>query len=259
MELVLDYTASTDPLGADSEAEVRRLEELTACFQQYVGHELVNQLVPLQAFAQLLQHGEGVAEEGRLLLRRLADLTQRTDRRARQLAEVGRLLREPARNGSIRPGDVLLEAATEVKTRGRASEVAFVLPTVSFSVTQSRALLYAVVVQLLTNALQAIPPGRPGTIRVEADRRPPGWELRVRDDGRGMDEAQRALLLEPFAASRAAGASGPGLGFFLIRQATARWQGRVTVTSRSGQGTTVALWLPDRPSPAAPAHGRSHP
>ena len=99
MDLVFDYTTTAaQASGPGPSAEARRLWELTAAYQQFVGHELANQLVPLQAFARLLleHHGNQLDEDGRHLLGRMADLTQRADRHARQLAEVGRLLREPA-------------------------------------------------------------------------------------------------------------------------------------------------------------------
>src|SRR5262245_24389486 len=102
MELVLDYTRTPGP-GQEP------VLQLLACFQAFLGHELPNQLVPVQGYARLLveQHGAPLDEEGRLLLTRIADLTRQVDTRARRLADIGRLMREAARG----PGGDLAEVA----------------------------------------------------------------------------------------------------------------------------------------------------
>jgi signal transduction histidine kinase len=118
----------------------------------------------------------------------------------------------------------------------------------------ARALLHPVLVELLKNALAALPSGRPGRIEVAASPEGGGCLIRVGDNGRGLSDEQARLLEEPFAARRLQGTipagqavqqgGGLGLGFFLVRQAVARWGGRVAVRSVLDQGTTVTLHLP---------------
>src|SRR5262245_34066536 len=94
MDLLLDYTPSARATpGLDHERMVRLLDR----YQAYIGHDLPNQLVAIQAYARMLQEHGGAAldPEGRSLLGRLADLTRQADTRARRLAEIGRALRQP--------------------------------------------------------------------------------------------------------------------------------------------------------------------
>jgi K+-sensing histidine kinase KdpD len=63
--------------------------------------------------------------------------------------------------------------------------------------------------------------------------------LRVRDDGRGMDAATLARVLQAGTTSKASRQKNIGLGLALLRQ-TAEWcDGRFAVRSAPGRGTTV--------------------
>lgn len=255
MELVFDYSTEGGEGGPlDPSMELRRLEELAACFQQYVGHELVNRLVPIQAYARLL-HAEPdgrLDADARELLDRLANLTAKADRHSRQVADLGRLLREPPWGPPTELRAVVEEVVTELRAR---RELPADLPTaVAVSATpvpHSRPLLHAVVTQLLRNAAAAVRPGAGDRIEVSGGAEPAGWWLEVGDTGRGMRPEQGKLLVEPFAASRVAPSAGLGLGFFLVRQAAALWHGRIRFHSTPDEGTTVRLFLPTlAPSPS---------
>jgi two-component system sensor histidine kinase QseC len=231
MELSLDYSRPTP-------------DEVLACFQAYVGHELLNHLVAAQGLARLVleEEGERLGDEGRMMLGRLAALTRRADDMARRLADIGRLLREPAAGPPVAVGPLLSEAAAAAKALSRRDDIRYDIRPAGVSAPVSPRLLYAVLKELTDNASRAVPPGRAGVVALAAEAAPGGCLVSVSDDGHGLSDAQRSLLLEPFAAARQPGATGTGLGFFLVRQAARRWGGRVEV--RSGPGTTVSLLIP---------------
>jgi signal transduction histidine kinase len=243
MELALDFRSTKERPAAQLERE--RLEQLLGCLQMFVGHELPNALVPCQAFARLLgEQAAGLDQEGRLLLDRLAALTQKADRWARRLAELGRLLRASPWGPPVDPGEVAREAVAEVNALGDVPGVAFRVRSDMPELGLSHSLLHAVLVQLLRNSAQAVLTDPGGLVEVTARLEAGGCLLAVRDNGRGLTQEQARLLSEPFAAGRLPGARGMGLGFFLVRQAVARWGGSLRVCSEPGQGTTVAMLVP---------------
>jgi hypothetical protein len=63
--------------------------------------------------------------------------------------------------------------------------------------------------------------------------------IRVADDGRGMDKATVARVLDPFYTSRRT--RHVGLGLPLLAAAAERADGRLRVTSEQGKGTTVEV------------------
>jgi signal transduction histidine kinase len=76
--------------------------------------------------------------------------------------------------------------------------------------------LYQIVTNLVMNSLtHAFDAGKPGHIRIELARRGDVIELDYRDDGRGMEEAVRARIFEPFYTTRR-GQGGSGLGMHIV-------------------------------------------
>jgi PAS domain S-box-containing protein len=106
---------------------------------------------------------------------------------------------------------------------------------------------------LAVNARDAMPDGGRITIEaaeetVEANRGiglPAGTYVRlaVLDEGAGMDEATLARATEPFFTTKGVG-KGTGLGLPMVHGLAEQSGGRMTLSSRPGQGTRVEIWLP---------------
>lgn len=74
--------------------------------------------------------------------------------------------------------------------------------------------------------------------------------IEVIDRGKGMDQGVLKRAFEPFFTTKPAG-KGMGLGLFLARNVASRLGGKLTLDSRTEQGTTAGLHLPNarvRPS-----------
>jgi signal transduction histidine kinase len=105
-----------------------------------------------------------------------------------------------------------------------------------------RRLLTRVLVNLLTNAREALE-GR-GHVVLEAGVRPGEslFELKVQDDGRGMtEEFVRTRLFRPFSSTKK---HGLGIGLVQCRTIVEAHGGRIEVSSRPGAGTTFTVSLP---------------
>ncbi|MBI1951206.1 MAG: HAMP domain-containing protein [Acidobacteria bacterium] len=120
------------------------------------------------------------------------------------------------------------------------------------SVLVDRAIMVRALVNLIENALQAMPRG--GALVVSA--RPadgPSGEARVvievRDSGCGIPEALKPRLFEPYFSTKS---GGTGLGLGLARRVLEEHGGTIEVRSREGSGTVVILALPAAPAGAAP-------
>lgn len=102
-------------------------------------------------------------------------------------------------------------------------------------------------VNLMVNALEAMPDGGGLTISVEsqatgADSAQPVWlRIAVSDTGTGIRDEDLQRLFEPFFTTKA---TGSGLGLTILRGTIERHGGSVNVDSRVGAGTTFSLRLP---------------
>jgi len=98
--------------------------------------------------------------------------------------------------------------------------------------------LYQIVSNLVLNALQhGFGDGRAGTIVIRIAHDDGEAQLRICDDGRGMDAAERARAFEPFYTTRR-GDGGSGLGLHIVYNlVTQLLRGRIDCESAIGQGT----------------------
>lgn len=127
-----------------------------------------------------------------------------------------------------------------------------------------------VLTNLIQNALLHGLEGRvSGQIRIEASRLDAQTlELRVRDDGAGIEPSHLPRVFEPFFTTRM-GRGGTGLGLHVsFNIVTVLLGGKISLDSAPGQGTCVTLTLPtvvaERAEPesagavtAAPSHART--
>lgn len=110
----------------------------------------------------------------------------------------------------------------------------------------SEALLARAIGNVIDNALKFTPAS--GTISVITGTQNGICTITVRDTGIGMDVNDVRHAFDRFWRSdRARSHSGHGLGLSLVRQILQAHGGRVVLTSRAGDGTTVRLNLPLRP------------
>jgi PAS domain S-box-containing protein len=102
--------------------------------------------------------------------------------------------------------------------------------------------LQQVILNILINASQAIDKSR-GTIKVST--RFDGKEvvLRVKDNGKGMDEKTISQIFDPFFTTKRT-QGGTGLGLSIAYGIIKEHKGRIEVVSEVGAGTTFCIYLP---------------
>jgi signal transduction histidine kinase len=96
-------------------------------------------------------------------------------------------------------------------------------------------------INLLTNAIQASPPGSEVIVRIRAHG--DGQELAVEDHGHGIAEEVRSRICDPFFSTREQ-QGGTGLGLSIVHGIVEQHGGRLVVRSQRHQGTTVTAILP---------------
>ncbi|MGD8623459.1 MAG: histidine kinase N-terminal 7TM domain-containing protein [Anaerolineae bacterium] len=101
--------------------------------------------------------------------------------------------------------------------------------------------LKQVVLNLVTNAMQATPPE--GTLTVTCECLADEVALRVVDTGEGIPEAVVPRIFEPYFTTKPIG-QGTGLGLSISQGIVQDHGGRIEVESRLGEGSTFTVWLP---------------
>ena len=232
-----------------------------------IGHELNNPLgyacSSVEYCVTTLErwHGAGERDEeiNLLALRRdLAQLLEAMQDAQRGLACASRVVKElqeftPLRDMERAPVNLNFALSSVVQRAQHSQQVAILYtmcPEPSFVQGDARVLTQALE-HILENACQAASARDAAPVRVECLLRGARAEVRVTDQGAGMDSEQLARARDPFYTSH--GASGHlGLGLTLAHQIAVAHGGTLSIKSAPGIGTQVTLELPSMAHHAAP-------
>jgi signal transduction histidine kinase len=97
---------------------------------------------------------------------------------------------------------------------------------------------------LLDNALKYLRPGEPGRIEVSGYATPQRLIYEVRDNGRGIAEADQKRVFELFRRAGAQDQRGEGIGLAHVRALVRRLGGTIKLTSALDRGSTFKVALP---------------
>ena len=229
------------------EQELIRFERLRALGEMSAGvsHNLNNMLVGVLGFAELIQMGTresrtradaeqivASALRAKELVQRPYRAVHRSEEGTRQAIPINEVVREAVETAQPRWKDETEAGGVQVEVAADLDEVPPIRGT--------RAELHDLVMNLLFNAVDAMPLG--GTITLRTRPLAQGVQFTVSDTGIGMEEATAKRVFEPFFTTKMD--VGTGLGLFTVYSTTTRWGGRIDVESAPGEGTTLTLWFP---------------
>jgi two-component system NtrC family sensor kinase len=232
---------------ADAQVDVARAERLAAHghMAATIAHELGTPLNSVLGYTQLLLRDESVPER----IDKLVIIESQVQRMADTMRDVlDQVRHQTLERVPVALEPLIAESLTFVSPRigGRALGVQTDVPADLPPVGGDPAGLRQVLINLLTNAIDATPP--PGTITVTARVLSAAGaraclELSVRDTGEGMTPEQLHRAREPFYTTKAPG-RGTGLGLVIVDQIVRAHHGRLVMESTPGQGTSMRVQLP---------------
>jgi signal transduction histidine kinase/CheY-like chemotaxis protein len=101
--------------------------------------------------------------------------------------------------------------------------------------------LYHVFVNIIKNALQAMPQG--GELKVDGNIGAQDIAIHFQDSGSGLSHEELGQIFQPFYSTKE-GTQGLGLGLPICRKILERYAGQLIVESQPGRGTRVSILLP---------------
>lgn len=211
-----------------------------------VGHELRNiaqiQVAAVDELTHALQGNEDVTALTRQLLpdlERVGEHITQHGHRLMQLARPG-----PDHVAPIDLNDVVRDVVAMLKLAGKLGRVEcqVSLPLEPITVTVNRTRIEQILVNLVTNAVDAIEGG--GRVSVEVEPSADGTRVvcSVRDTGTGIPADKLEKIFEAFYTTK--GDNGTGLGLSVVREIVTSYGGVLTVQSELSKGTTFTFDLP---------------
>jgi PAS domain S-box-containing protein len=101
--------------------------------------------------------------------------------------------------------------------------------------------IHQVFLNLILNAVDAMPEGGDLTVELAATATPKGGRVVLSDTGVGITPEDQAGLFNPFFTTKP---DGLGLGLFISQNIVENHRGTISVESTPGQGTSFTIWLP---------------
>jgi signal transduction histidine kinase len=227
----------------EAQAEVRRSERLAALGQLSAGlaHEIRNPLGVISASAEVLS--KHVSKENEVAREVAGFIRSEVDRSNALVSHFLDFARpSPLQRDMNNLNEVVERAVTQLRdTLGEASNGLRVekalgdLPRFSFDST----LIESAVFNLLLNGYEAMPSG--GPLRVSTGRDGATAWVEVADSGVGIAGDQLESIFNPFFTTKP---RGVGLGLAMVSRYIDNHGGKITVTSRPGEGAAFRIHLP---------------
>ena len=270
------YTTATDELGdlasafnlmtrdlSDQRDRLVQAERVAAWRElaRRLAHELKNPLFPLQITVENLvrardqapgQFDEVFQESTRTLLAELANLKAIVGRFSDFAKMPAPQVQRVDVNHIVRDALKVFEARFAGGNGGGTIRLLYELDPTLPAINADPELLHRALQNLVLNAMDAMPIG--GTLTVRTRHQENTVLLEVSDSGTGLTKEECDRLFTPYYTTKQ---HGTGLGLAIVQSVVSDHQGKISVESEPGGGTTFRIELPLR-MPASVLDRRTH-
>jgi signal transduction histidine kinase/CheY-like chemotaxis protein len=249
-------------LRAEVEAELRDANQSKSRFMSATSHDLLQPINAARLFTSVLQRklGEGADADVLDTARQIDGSLTRAEQLISELREIARLDsgREQPQPGDFSAVDFLTELHAEFSPRAADKGLALRMVGSSLWLHTDRSLLFRILQNLLSNAINYTITGR---VLLGLRRRGERAEIQVWDSGPGIAAAARVRIFQEFERlpRQSGGAEeGLGLGLAIVKRYAELLDLELGLHSVEGRGTCfsvyVPLGLPAESSTAAEEH-----
>jgi nitrogen fixation/metabolism regulation signal transduction histidine kinase len=215
-----------------------------------LAHELKNPLFPLQIAIENLQRARrsNPQEFDEVFLEGTTTLLAELEKLKSIVARFSDFARMPAPvckpvnvNDVVRSAVRLFEPQFSAPGRPPITAEVYLQEDIG-SIEADADLLHRALQNLILNAMDAMPTG--GSLTLRSRRSANGVVIEVADSGVGLTREECERLFTPYYTSKL---HGTGLGLAIVQSVVSDHDGRITVESEPGRGSTFRIELPARP------------
>ena len=229
-----------------AQAQLVQSEKLASVGQLTAGivHDVKNPLAVIKGLAEELQEEVGLDPS---TLEQLKTIRQSATRASTIVGDLLKFARQSTPEMETRDIRETVESSmrlTEYLVRKAGVDSQLDLPKESVMMTYDATQIEQVLINLITNSVQAMPDG--GKLRVSLGQAEGAVAIAVQDSGIGIPRENLSRIFDPFFTTKPEG-QGTGLGLSVSYGIVSRHGGRIEVESKIGQGTTFTVLLPRTP------------
>jgi len=224
------------------EAEVRLKDRMAAVGELSAGiaHEIRNPLAAIAGSVQVLKKSQNLTPQEQRLM---SIVLKESERLNKSISDFLRFVRpQEKRSAEFDVAASLSETLDLLSNSPELHERHVIRREIvppSFALVGDADQIRQVFWNLARNAIAAMPKG--GTLNVRTTYDDAAYHIIFTDSGRGMSAADLHRLFQPF---RTNFPSGTGLGMAISYRIVQEHGGKIDVTSREGEGTSIIITLP---------------
>lgn len=233
----------------EKEAMLEAINSNLDDFASLTSHDLQAPLRKIAISAELmeLELGDALPDGAHVHLSEIAEGVTHMRSLIRSFLSFMRASPHDIELGPINLKTVLDDVSAREATALKAAGARVTLPDGPISVAGDPALLGQVFSNLIGNAIKYADPERPLEISISAQRELQNWTIRVVDNGRGIDSADKAAIFDLFGRSKPmANVEGSGIGLALCRRIINLHGGSIDLDEHDGPGAAFRIQLTAR-------------
>jgi two-component system phosphate regulon sensor histidine kinase PhoR len=231
-------------------SEQQRLEATRREFVANVSHELKTPLTAIAALVETLLDDEDVdLHTRRRFLSKIQDQGVRLTAMVGDLLDLSRIesggIQAEFQQLDLRPTLSQVVGSLQLEADRRGVQVNVSLPDHPLILSGDERSLGRMLGNLVENAIRYTTAG--GVVQVQADLVEAEIQVKVQDDGMGIEEVHQGRIFERFYRvdkGRAREAGGTGLGLSIVKHVVMAHHGSVSLRSSPGEGSTFLVTLP---------------
>ena len=212
-------------------------------FTSGIAHELNNPINNISLITETLMDDDDFTPEERAkLYNDLMGQAERTAEIVKGLLEFSRNDQEHLEKLSL--DDIIDKTVSLVKNKIKLQQIKYSksINTPLRPVWIDKSRLQQALLNLLINAIQAMPDGGNLSVNIGAGENPDEIRIDVSDTGQGIPQEQIDSIFDPFFTTKKEG-EGTGLGLSVTYSIIKKHGGRITVQSKPGQGSIFSIFL----------------
>jgi two-component system sensor kinase FixL len=204
-----------------------------------VGHDLRNPLQGIKSAAYYLNKNQNsiLNDDSKKMFTVIDKAVEHADKIISDLQEYSKEIQLELEN--CLPRIILKEALSLIQVPARVKIDSKLEELV---IRADKAKMQRVFINLIKNAIDAMPEG--GTLEIRSTRTNGNVEISFADTGTGMSKETLAKLFTPLVTSKA---QGMGFGLAICKRITEAHNGKISVQSVEGAGSTFTLTFPNEP------------
>ena len=203
-----------------------------------IAHEIRNPMATVNLNTQILLRDLDVGEEHQVYMLDIQKEVKKIERIISEILEFSKPRPAHLVENNINEVVLSVHELTRVQLRRDDLRVHFNLADHLPAVLIDPAQISQVVINLVINAMQAMPDGGDLTVTTQTDSTTRRVELLVGDTGLGISNENLSKIFDPFFTNKP---EGTGLGLAIARQILDKNQAAIRVSSKEGQGTVFRI------------------